>query len=52
MDDEFFDFNEHPENFYIMDEMINEDQKTVSSSEGCCGVFMILGIILILITIA
>ena len=53
MHDDFFDFEEHPEDFYIIDEMINGDDRSSSSkTESCCGVLLVVAILTILITIA
>lgn len=52
MNDDFFNFDEHPEDFYIAEEMINEDNSKLNSNESCCSVLMVLAILFILITVA
>lgn len=48
--DDFFDFEEHPENFYIADEMINGDDTT--STGSCCSVLLVIAILTIILTVA
>lgn len=50
MKEDFFNFDEHPEDFYIIDEMINEDKNT--STESCCSVLLIIAILTIILTVA
>ncbi|MCQ2964184.1 MAG: hypothetical protein MJ203_01295 [archaeon] len=51
MHDDFFDFEEHPENFYIVDEMVNGDD-TSTSTGSCCSVLLIVAILTIILTVA